>query len=107
EENGDIVVVAGDTVSRYLPDGSLDATFGSGGRLTSGIDPSDVATESDGRIVVFGSAGIARYNPDGTLDQTFGDTGVVSLRWPKQDPCYEVASGLVDSAGRMVVVGGY
>jgi uncharacterized delta-60 repeat protein len=74
----------------YLPDGSIDTSFGVGGRvLTDFGGESDgvrgLVLQSDSRIVVVGHAyvhanrnvAIARYNPDGSLDETFGAEGKV------------------------------
>jgi uncharacterized delta-60 repeat protein len=72
---------------RYTPDGNLDPTFGSGGKVTTRIrtvDSADaVVLQLDGRIVVAGvSSGgrdpefaVIRYTPDGSLDPTFGSGG--------------------------------
>jgi uncharacterized delta-60 repeat protein len=86
-------------LARYNPDGSLDATFGSGGRVITDFFGGDdaaraLALQSDGKIVVLGgwsppplpgccplgptSIALARYNPDGTLDATFGSGGKVT-----------------------------
>jgi uncharacterized delta-60 repeat protein len=77
---------------RYNPDGSLDPTFGAGGRVTTdfgGLDGANaLAIQSDGKLVAAGvgaRAGsllgdefaLARYNPDGSLDPTFGTGGKV------------------------------
>ena len=79
-------------IARYLPDGSLDSTFGAGGKVTTNLTPAadeiqDVAIDSAGRIVVAGFSGlstfgggvgdfaVARYNPDGTPDSSFAETG--------------------------------
>ena len=85
-------------VARLNPDGSLDATFGSGGLAVAdfgdGHDPgARLAVTADGRIVVVGSAGpeqrrvegghepdlsdiaVARFNPDGSPDLSFNGTG--------------------------------
>lgn len=97
QTNGKIVVVGfsnrpGDTdfaVFRYNPDGTLDATFGDGGKVRTAVGESfdnafAVAIQTDGKIVVAGRSynginmdfAIVRYNSDGTLDQTFdGDSG--------------------------------
>ncbi|MFN7736809.1 MAG: beta strand repeat-containing protein, partial [Pirellula sp.] len=69
---------------RYNPDGSLDTTFGTGGRVTTAIDIGNdrgysVTVQADGKIVVGGSAvigsandfALVRYNADGSLDTTF------------------------------------
>jgi len=75
-------------LARYNADGTLDATFGTGGKVTtalaqfSGRDSiyalalQTIAGEA--RIVAAGGEGdfsVARYLPDGTLDATFGAAG--------------------------------
>ena len=75
-------------MARYLPDGSLDPTFGTGGRVTTNVDNGvgiDMDLQPDGKIVVVGTAGgnrpggarlgIVRYLPNGGLDTTFGNGG--------------------------------
>src|SRR6476661_4806078 len=79
------------TVDAYP--GALDAAFGSGGIVQTGIPlPSGpsagfaVALQSDGKIVVAGTTGssssanfaLARYNANGTLDTTFNSNGTVT-----------------------------
>jgi len=77
---------------RYLPDGTLDGDFGSGGIVTTAIGTVNdealaVAIQSDGRIVAAGYShnganrdlALARYLPDGTLDTTFSGDGKVSV----------------------------
>jgi uncharacterized delta-60 repeat protein len=78
-------------VARYNPNGSLDSTFGNGGRVFTTIGSQSFASgmtiQSDGKIVVVGEANdfstgltgfaLARYNPDGSLDPTFGSGGTV------------------------------
>ena len=70
------------TVVRYLPDGSLDSSFGSDGIVVgpTGI-ASDVALEPDGSILVVGQGSnfrfsLERFLPDGSLDTTFGTNGI-------------------------------
>src|SRR5205807_1340610 len=78
-------------VARYNPDGSLDASFGTGGLVTtdfaSGSDfASAVTLQPDGKIVVAGTAytgtgsdfAVARYDADGSPDSTFGSGGKVT-----------------------------
>ena len=80
-------------VARYNSNGSLDTTFGNGGKVTTdfgGEDRGDgVLIQADGKIVVAGGTGVnsstgslsdfalARYNVDGTLDLSFGSAGKV------------------------------
>ena len=71
-------------IARYNPDGSLDGSFGTGGRVLTDFGSTDearaVALQSDGKIVVAGLASVggiydfavARYTPNGTLDRNFG-----------------------------------
>ena len=78
---------------RYNADGSLDNTFGSGGKVTTAIggasdgnqDIRAIALQPDGRILIAGSSfngsnndvALIRYNSNGALDDTFGNNGVV------------------------------
>ena len=86
-------------VTRYNTDGTLDITFGRGGKVRTDFpglaaEPSSVAIQRDGKIVVAGGAfplfvflgdfKIVRYNPDGSLDGSFGDGGIVTTSFPGQ-----------------------
>lgn len=74
---------------RYNPDGSLDTSFGGGGKVVTPIAASGggeayaIALQTDGKLVVGGSSHdgqdfvIVRYNPNGTLDGGFGTGGIV------------------------------
>jgi len=73
---------------RYLPDGSLDPTFGTGGKVITDIGGpavwdhgDDAVMAPDGKIVVVGASypniALARYLSDGSLDPTFGTGGTV------------------------------
>jgi uncharacterized delta-60 repeat protein len=93
------IVVAGSggdparfTVSRLLPDGAPDPSFGAGGTVTTAIDEfaeaRSVAVQPDGKIVAVGSAkgavngdfAFVRYGADGTPDPGFGGgDGIVVL----------------------------
>ena len=76
---------------RYKADGSLDAGFGDGGKVTTAFGDVDeraraMAVQSDGRIVVVGYSGndiaLARYHGDGSLDASFGSGGKVTTAAP-------------------------
>ena len=90
QENGKILV-AGYSVNgnynshfvllRYKADGTLDGSFGSGGKVITDLDGNDRAHSvwyGNGKILVGGSLNgnfaIARYNENGSLDTSF--TGV-------------------------------
>ena len=72
-------------VARYTSDGTLDATFGSGGKTIidfgSSANLHQLVIQSDGKLVLAGDAGspsqfaLARLNQNGTLDSTFGTGG--------------------------------
>ncbi len=69
---------------RYNTNGSLDATFGNDGIVSTDIGSNDaanaIAIQSDGKIVVSGTSGLVRYNTNGSLDTTFGTGGIVTGR---------------------------
>src|SRR5262245_40207706 len=74
---------------RYLPNGSLDSTFGDGGSVIIDLSgtkiddgANDVAVQSDGKIIVAADYGgqlvVARFFSDGSLDTSFGTEGKVT-----------------------------
>jgi uncharacterized delta-60 repeat protein len=71
-------------LARYNPDGSLDATFGAGGKVIPVPDRGglsfghDVAIQSDGKILLAGGP-LLRFNADGSLDWNFGDGGTLAV----------------------------
>ena len=79
------------SLARYNTNGSLDVSFGLGGKVTTyagstGDSFTDVAIQSDGKIVAVGHAAfignitkfiLARYNSNGSLDTSFGTGGKV------------------------------
>jgi len=84
-------------VARYNTDGTLDTTFGAGGRVRTDFPglaavPSAVVIQADGKIVVAGGAfplftfagdfKVVRYNPNGSLDRSFGSGGIVTTFFP-------------------------
>ncbi len=95
QSDGKIIVVGtsyftdGDfAVVRYNPNGSLDNTFSSDGKLTTNFgyltqDQAEaVAVQSDNKILVGGKSdtefALVRYNTDGSLDTSFSSDGVVT-----------------------------
>jgi uncharacterized delta-60 repeat protein len=105
-------------VARYNPDGSLDTTFGTGGKVITEVNgQSDIATavaiQADGKIVVAGRVStpaptfqdfaVVRYNSDGTLDTTFGTGGKVITDF--NNGLEEVNDMLIQSDGKIVVMG--
>jgi uncharacterized delta-60 repeat protein len=109
------LLVAGEHGSAFAvvclaPDGTLDPTFGSGGKLFvpefgAGAHAFAVAEQPDGSFVAAGSTDgptpvLVRFDDAGTLDPTFGTSGRVELA---------IAGGLggvaVQPDGRIVGVG--
>lgn len=103
-------------IVRFAPDGSLDGSFGVGGKTTTdffgmGESANAMAIQPDGKIVAVGlismggtdlDFGVARYKTDGSLDNSFGIGGKVTtpltdsdaaLAVALQDDCKIVAAG--------------
>jgi len=97
-------------LARLNADGSLDATFGTGGSTTP-IDGelSAVARQSDGKLVAVGSVTsgvvVARYNTNGVLDTAgFGAPGgVVTTQLPGSSAV--ATSVAIAPDGKIVVAG--
>ena len=114
-------------IVRLNPDGTLDPTFGGGGRRLLGFDlfaaPSQdeanaVAVQGTGEIVIAGTVdnalgvdfAVARLNPDGSIDGTFNAGGfspgrrVISfnLGGGDADHCRDLA---IQPGGRIVLAG--
>jgi len=99
---------------RYLRDGSLDGSFGSGGLVAVDLgafeDARAVALQRDGKIVVAGETdsetarcfAAMRLNPDGSRDGTFGSGGVVTVPFYLRRWANDVA---IDGHGRIVLAG--
>jgi uncharacterized delta-60 repeat protein len=94
---------------RYLPDGSLDPSFGDGGEVV-GVAPcclTSVAVQPDGKIVAAGNsptgAYVARFDAEGSLDPTFGTDGRRDLSLGGDG---EVGAVALQPDGDIVVAGG-
>jgi uncharacterized delta-60 repeat protein len=87
-------------VTRYLSDGTPDASFDGNGSQVTGFDETrdlayayDVAIQNDGKIVVGGTASkgddydfaVVRYNVDGSLDSTFDGDGKITFGFGGDD----------------------
>lgn len=78
-------------LARYNSDGSLDTTFGVGGKLVTHFKNysygNSLAVQADGKILLAGYSAdteqsvdfsLVRYNLDGTIDNAFGTVAVVT-----------------------------
>lgn len=104
-------------VARYLPDGTLDTSFGGVGVVKTGFiggaaSGYAVCLQHDGRIIVGGSANgafaLARYTSAGVLDTSFGSgTGMVTttgFHFPSSNDA-GIYSMAVQSDGKIVAAG--
>lgn len=120
QRDGKIVAVGaagfgqtGFRLARYRSDGSLDPTFGDGGKVMTryhGANARAVVLQPNGRIVVAGyqpgGLAIARYLPDGRLDRSFSGNGLLGDQ--THGGCVVWALDVaLQTDGRIVVAGAY
>lgn len=101
-------------LARFHPDGTLDRTFGTNGRLTTEAGEDNpgalaLAIQPDGRIIAVGQQSeegaflLLRYEPDGRLDRSFGTEGmVVTAFW---DGVAQARAVALLSDGRILAAG--
>lgn len=107
------------SVVRYTRDGTLDGTFGPGGKVLvdfAGMsdEAEDVVVQPNGAIVVAGYAGeastgrkmfgVVRLTATGSLDTSFGTGGRVTTKFPGSSS--EQAHALVLQSDGKIVLGG-
>jgi uncharacterized delta-60 repeat protein len=105
-------------LARYNPDGTLDASFGTGGLVTTSFGEAGnvafaVAVQADGKLVAAGVVdttsgtesdfALARYNADGTLDPSFGTGGLVTTDFAATND--QAAALAVQADGKLVAAG--
>jgi uncharacterized delta-60 repeat protein len=126
QPNGDIVVADQYGLVRFLPNGSLDPAFGTGGVASTGFDdlglgPSGVAIQPNGQLIWVGNTtkpdgtggeitdfAIARFNANGSLDSTFGTAGLATTEF-FADPlpgAMELADSVLVEPSGGILVGG-
>ena len=101
---------------RYDADGSLDTSFGTGGKVTTPIGSIDdeafaLVLQPDGKLVVAGytssasntAFALVRYNADGSLDTSFGAGGKVSTSIGSIDD--EAIALVLQPDGKLVAAG--
>jgi uncharacterized delta-60 repeat protein len=118
------IVAIGDThpshkgaLARYNPDGTLDATFGNGGKVITVANVRESAAGllilPGGKIMISGSIdlpssydtsfALLRFNSDGSVDSTFGNGGIVTTNvGSDDDQAYAIA---LQSDGKIVAAG--
>ena len=104
-------------LARYNTDGSLDQSFGTGGKTVIEMDAngdllSAVVIQPDGKILAAGSFNqtgldlnfmLARFNADGSLDSRFGAGGRTLVDFG--DRTAEVGSLLLQPDGKIIIAG--
>ena len=94
-------------LARLNTDGSVDTSFGTGGKVTFGDGrvATAVALQSDGKIVVVGRAltgmRAARFNANGSVDTSFGQAGEAAPTFPAASTGREIA---IQPDGKIVLV---
>ena len=105
---------------RYLSNGTIDITFGVGGKVHSDFGDQNfdrarsAALQPDGRIVAAGFAisqnggvqnfAVARYTSDGVLDANFGTGGMTQIDFG--NCCQGATKILLQGDGKIIAVGG-
>ncbi|MFE5792096.1 calcium-binding protein [Streptomyces sp. NPDC056503] len=123
QADGKIVAVGGSTdwggngawaAARYLPNGSLDTTFGEGGKVLTEIDVDAIETaeavvvQPDGKIVAGGSSfgvwSLVRWDSSGVPDPGFDGDGRVTTSFGPTC-CQGVSDLALQGDGRIVAAG--
>lgn len=108
------------TLVRYNDDGSLDNTFGSGGKIVTQLKDrsliASIAIQPDGKIVAGGTAhnystdlfldssyAIVRFKMDGSIDSLFGNNGITTVKM--SDGTGELKKLLIKSDGKILSAG--
>ena len=121
---GEILVSGGSSVggtvrptglARYLPNGSLDTSFGTGGKVILDETVGEgLARQPDGRLILVGSIEtlvspatrrmflVMRLNENGSVDSSFGTGGKVSTALSERG---DVARAVALRDGKIIVAG--
>jgi uncharacterized delta-60 repeat protein len=117
QSDGKILVAGfagGGALARLNSNGSLDTSFGSGGKVTNsaGDSTEGLAIQSDGKIL-FGGAisihrngndfAIIRYNANGTVDSSFGNAGTATADFASSDD--RISAIEIDANNNVVAIG--
>ena len=118
-------VESGIAILRYNSDGSLDQSFGSGGKVVNAVGPYNlnrvlsVVVQPDGKILVAGASTlnpgnppgaavdaqgfVARYLANGTLDSSFGTGGLYQMTMSHRTQAFCIA---LQPDGKVLLGGG-
>lgn len=102
---------------RYNNNGSLDSTFGSGGKLISIIGNSSncnqILIQNNGKVIAVGETSdgnkysylLARFDSNGLLDNTFGTGGYVTKSFGGQNEGSYASSVAIQNDGKLIIGG--
>jgi uncharacterized delta-60 repeat protein len=126
------IVIAGDTqndnfdsnsefgIAQFLPDGSLDLSFGINGRQATALGRSHdaaraIAVQPDGMILLAGYASVGvyqypmfaltRFLPNGQIDENFGENGLVYTNFSTGEPNNRANAMVLQADGKIVLAG--
>jgi uncharacterized delta-60 repeat protein len=109
QSNGDIAVSGNFGLVRYLPNGKLDASFGTKGLAQTGFAVAGLAIEPNGDYLAVGQSengfALARLTTAGTLDPSFGSGGVATTPFPNAADGAAADAVLVEANGDILVAG--
>jgi uncharacterized delta-60 repeat protein len=119
-------------LTRYNQDGSLDTSFGNGGRIFQSLPVGtgytyfrasyiDVFVQANGKLLVIGDVAkigfstntyqsrrflIVRYEPNGELDRSFGTQGIVEITLADDSSSSPSVAGALLPNGKILLVAG-
>jgi uncharacterized delta-60 repeat protein len=116
QSNGDIVVSGNFGLVRYLPDGALDTSFGTGGLVRPSFPVNALNIQPNGDVVAVGTGqgnsastgtfNVDRFTASGALDPAFGTGGTVTTTFPQTALGAGATTVLVEPDGNILVGGG-
>ncbi|KOU19465.1 hypothetical protein ADK52_28575 [Streptomyces sp. WM6372] len=110
-------------LARYTPEGELDGTFGTGGKVLTNVGPGftdddleGLVLQPNGKIIIGGSVAtteflvdgdflLARYEPNGNLDRSFGHDGFVRTSTAPGKADDEIFDIALAGAGKLIAAG--
>jgi uncharacterized delta-60 repeat protein len=109
--DGGLLVLSRASITKFLPDGSVDRGFGRDGTIVRIEGPIVMTTDSQGRIVVVsssedpaGSVTLERFEPDGGLDRSFGAGGSRKVKIAR-NRMGSIKALLTQADGKLLLVG--
>jgi uncharacterized delta-60 repeat protein len=100
-------VVSGLQVGRFMPDGTVDTSFGTNGTVVvQGGNANHVRVQNDGKILTITGPGVlTRLTPNGSLDTSFGNGGSLDAGTGNSTEIGHLTDFALDVNGAIVVSG--